>query len=85
MGVKLGEIVMSIRCQAAVMSLKIKRKISFANRHYCNLNRQLSSRAISRTTKLIHYKMLILHVLLYDAEAWTLLSNNVAVLRVFER
>ena len=36
-------------------------------------------------TKLILYKTLILPVLLYGAEAWTLLSTDAATLRVFER
>ena len=40
---------------------------------------------LSRTTKLILYKTLILPVLLYGAEAWTLLSTDAAALRVFER
>ena len=56
---------------------------------YCqsnhSLNGQLSNRDLSRTTKLILYKTLILPVLLYGAEAWTLLSTDAAALRVFER
>ena len=40
---------------------------------------------LSRTTKLILYKTLILPVFLYGAEAWTLLSTDAAALRVFER
>ena len=35
--------------------------------------------------KLILYKTLIIPVLLYGAEAWTLLSTDAAALRVFER
>ena len=49
------------------------------------LNRQLSSRDLSSVTKLTLYKALILPVLLYGAEAWTLASTNAAALRVLER
>ena len=45
----------------------------------------MSNKDLSRTTKLILYKTLILPVLLYGAEAWTLLSTDTAALRVFER
>ena len=65
--------------------LGIKRRITLANRCYYGLNGQLSNRDLSRTTKLILYKTLILPVLLYGAEAWTLLSTDAAALRVFER
>ena len=65
--------------------LEIKRRITLANRCYYGLNGQLSNRDLSRTTKLILYKTLILPVLLYGAEAWTLLSTDAAALRVFER
>ena len=66
-------------------SLEIKRRITLANRCYYGLNRQLSSRDLSRTTKLTLYKTLILPVLLYGAVAWTVLSTDAAALRVFER
>ena len=38
-----------------------------------------------RTTKLIIYKTLILPVLPYGAEVWTLLNNDAAAWRAFER
>ena len=44
---------------------------------YYGLNRQLSSRHLSRSTKLILYKALII--------PWTLVSTDAAALRVFER
>ena len=40
---------------------------------------------LSRVTKLTLYKALILPVLLYGAEAWTLSSADAAALGVFER
>ena len=45
----------------------------------------MSSSDLSRTTNLMLYKTLILPVLLYGIEAWTLLSTDAAALRVFER
>ena len=45
----------------------------------------MSNRDLSLTTKLILYETLILPVLLYAAESWTVLSTDVAALRVFER
>ena len=57
------------------VSLEIKQRITLAaNRCYYGLNGQLSNRetSLSRTTKLILCKTLILPVLLYGAKAWTL-------------
>ena len=66
--------------------LEIKSRVTLANRCYNGLNKQLSSRDLSRTTKLILYKTLILPVLLYGAEeVWTLLSADAAAFTVFER
>ena len=45
------------------VSPEIKRRITLANRFYCVFNGQLSNRDLSRTTKLILYKTLILPVL----------------------
>ena len=67
------------------VSLEIERRITLSNRCYYGLNKQLSNRDLSRTIKLILYKMLILHVLLYGAEAWTLLRTDASALRIFER
>ena len=44
------------------VSLEIKRGITLANRCYYGLNGQLSNRDLSRTTKLILYKTVILRV-----------------------
>ena len=51
------------------ISLEIKRRITLANRCYYGLNGQLSNSDLSRTTKLILYKTLILSVFLYGADA----------------
>ena len=45
----------------------------------------MSSRDLSRATKLALYKALILAVLLYGAETWTLSSTDAAAVGVFER
>ena len=67
------------------VSLEIKRRVTLTYRCYFGLNRQLSTRDLSRATKLTLYKALILTVLLYGAEAWTLSSTDAAALAVFER
>ena len=50
------------------VSVEIKRSNNPANRWCYGLNRQLSNRVLSSSTKLILYKTLILPVLLYGAE-----------------
>ena len=58
------------------VSLEIKRRRTLPNRGYFDLNRQLSSGDLSRATSLTLYKALILSVLLYGSEAWTLSSTD---------
>ena len=67
------------------ISLEIQRRITLANRCYFGLNRQLSSRALSRRTKLSLYKSLILPVLIYGAESWTMTAADEKSLGTFER
>ncbi|XP_053968149.1 uncharacterized protein LOC128869602 [Anastrepha ludens] len=67
------------------ISLEIKRRSTLANRCYYGLSKQLSSRALSRMTKLTLYKTLIIPVLLYGAEAWVVSQSDAAALGVFER
>ena len=67
------------------VSLEIKRRITLANRCYYGLSKQFSSRAFSRRTKITLYKSLILPVLLYGAEAWTLRTTEKQMLGAFER
>lgn len=67
------------------VSEEIQRRIALANRCYFGLSRQLSSKALSRRTKLTMYTALILPVLLYGAEAWTLTAADENRLGTFER
>jgi len=66
-------------------SAEIERRITLANRCFFGLKRQLSSRALSRKTKVTLYKTLIIPVLLYGAEAWTLQKSDELSLGRFER
>lgn len=47
------------------LSLEIQRRINLANRCYFAIGWQLRSRTLSRRIKLLLYKSLIIHVLLY--------------------
>ncbi|XP_020806218.1 uncharacterized protein LOC110182509 [Drosophila serrata] len=67
------------------VSLEIKRRITLANRCYFGLSRHFNSRALSRPTKITLYRTLILPVLLYGAECWTVVQSDAAALGVFER
>ena len=67
------------------ISLEIKRRIALANRCYFGLSKQLRSKALSRKTKLTLYNTLILPVLTYGAESWTVSVADAAALGVFER
>ena len=57
------------------ISLEIRRRITLANRCYFGLRKQLSKRAFSWRTKICLYKSLILSILLYGAETWTMTSQ----------
>ena len=63
----------------------IRRRITLASRCLYGLSKQLHSKMLSRTTKLILYNTLIVPVLIYGAEAWTLTDSNERMLDMFER
>ncbi|XP_054086050.1 putative uncharacterized transposon-derived protein F52C9.6 isoform X2 [Zeugodacus cucurbitae] len=67
------------------VSLEIQRRITLANRCYFGLSRQLKSKVLSRRTKIKLYKSLIIPVLMYGAEAWTMTTSDETTLGVFER
>ncbi|WP_333765087.1 reverse transcriptase domain-containing protein, partial [Streptomyces sp. IBSBF 2390] len=64
---------------------EIKRRIMLANRTLFGLGRVLRSRFVRRGTKLKIYKTLVIPVLIYGAESWTLSESDKNLLRVFER
>ena len=66
-------------------SLEIQRRIALANRCFYGLNRQMRSKALSRRTKTTIYKTLVLPILLYRSEAWTVTSVDEKSLGAFER
>ena len=67
------------------ISLEIKRRIMLANRTLYGLGRVLKSKFVRRNTKLKIYKTLIIPVLIYGAESWTLSEADKNSLGVFER
>ncbi|GBN16958.1 hypothetical protein AVEN_182787-1 [Araneus ventricosus] len=64
-----------------MLKAEINNRIKSANKCFFGLNKQLRSRLVSRRTKMRLYKTLILSVLLYASETWTL---NVDVQRALE-
>ena len=64
---------------------EITRRINLANRCLFGLGSILRSKLLSRNTKLLIYKTLVLPVLMYGSEAWTLNNDEQQKLSVFER
>lgn len=62
---------------------EIKRRTTLANRCYFGLGKQLRSKSLSRRT--ILQKSLILPILLYGAETWTINRSDESLLAVSER
>jgi hypothetical protein len=67
------------------MSQEVKRRIMLANRTLFGLSRILRSRYVQRNTKIQIYKTLIIPVLIYGAETWTLSTSEKNLLGIFER
>lgn len=67
------------------MSEEIKRRIVLANKCYFELGKRLKRRQLSFKTKLMLYKTLILPVLTYGSETWTLSKADETLLLTFER
>ncbi|KAJ4439163.1 hypothetical protein ANN_15120 [Periplaneta americana] len=63
---------------------KIKRKINMGNACYYSVEKLLSSSLMSKNLKVRIYKTVILPVVLYGCETWTLTSREEQRLRVFE-
>ncbi|KAJ4426392.1 hypothetical protein ANN_27206 [Periplaneta americana] len=63
---------------------EIKRRINMANACYYSVEKLLSSSLLSKNLKVRIYKTVILLVVLYDCETWTLTLREEQRLRVFE-
>ena len=64
--------------------LDIKRRINLATGVASSLNTVWESKDISTPTKVRVYCALVLSVLLYNSETWTMRATDEARLRVFE-
>ncbi|KAJ4444008.1 hypothetical protein ANN_05797 [Periplaneta americana] len=63
---------------------EIKRRINMGNAYYYSVEKLLSSSLLSENLKVRIYKTVILPVVLYDCETWTLTLREEHRLRVFE-
>ena len=63
---------------------EIKRRINMGNACYYSLEKILSSRLLSKKLKVETYKTIILPVILYGCETWSLILREEHILRVFE-
>lgn len=68
-----------------IISEEIKRRIMLANKCYFGLSKHLRSRSLTWKTKIMIYKTLILPVLTYGSETWTLSKSDENLLLIFER
>jgi hypothetical protein len=63
---------------------EIKRRLNSGNAFYHSVQNLLSSRLLSKNVKVRIYKTIILHVVLYACETWSLTVREEHKLRVFE-
>jgi uncharacterized membrane protein len=63
---------------------EIKSRLNLGNAYYYSVQNILSSRFISKNLKIKIYKTLILSVVLYGCETWSLTLREERRLRVFE-
>jgi hypothetical protein len=64
---------------------EVQNRIAVANRCYFSLQKHFKSNFISRTTKILLYKMFVYPIILYGVECWTLSRTNEKMVDVFER
>jgi hypothetical protein len=62
----------------------IKMRLNPGNPCYHSVQNRLSSRLLSKNVKIRIYKDLVLHVILYGCETWSLTLREDYKLRVFE-
>jgi hypothetical protein len=63
---------------------EIKRRLNSGNACYHSVQNLLSSRLLSKNVKIIIYKTIILPLVLYGRETWSLTLSEEHRLRVFE-
>jgi hypothetical protein len=63
---------------------KIKSRLKLGNACYCSVQDLLSSRLLSRNLKINIYRTVILSVVLYGCESWSLTLREERRLKVFE-
>ena len=63
---------------------EVKCRLKAGNSHYHSVQTILSSRLLSKSLKIKIYKTIILPVVLYGSEAWSLASREERRLRVFK-
>jgi hypothetical protein len=63
---------------------EIKRRLNSGNACYNSVQNLLSSRLLSKNVKIRIYKTMILHLVLYGCETWSLTLREEHRLRVFE-
>ncbi|CAG9839544.1 unnamed protein product [Diabrotica balteata] len=66
-------------------SEEIKRRIIIANRCYYGLSKYLANKRLSQKTRIRLYRTLIVPVLTYGSEAWTLTKTDESAISIFER
>jgi len=63
---------------------EIKSRLKLRNACYCSVQNLLSSRLLSKNLKIMIYRTIILPVVLYGCESWSLTLREERRLRVFE-
>jgi hypothetical protein len=68
-----------------VIQEEIKRRLNSGNACYHSVQNLLSSRLLSKNVKVRIYKTMILPVVLYGCETWSVTVREEHILRVFEK
>jgi hypothetical protein len=63
---------------------ELKSRLNSGNAYYYSVENLMSSRLVSKNLKIKIYKTVILPVVLYECETWSLTSREEHRLRVFE-
>jgi hypothetical protein len=66
-------------------SLEINSRIILVNKCFYELNKLMKSKSLAKSAKLTLYKSLVIPVLMYDSENWTMTKADENQLGTFER